>query len=491
VAGLCGNLQLSPCENTCPLNMNIPGFLQLLKEDRIDDAFEQVVMDNPLPSTTGRVCQHPCELRCRRAGADAAVNMRETHRYIGDVMYEGDGAKRVLQRILKRKQSPTGKKIAVVGAGPAGLSAAFYLALLGHKVTVYDRAPSAGGLLRYALPEYRLPKKIMDQELAFIRSAGFQFKFKAELGKTLQLDKLAKDNDAVFLALGTWEEQALGVPGDDAKGLLSSLSFLNDAAVGKKPAIGPKVAVIGGGNSAIDAARTAKRLGADVTIVYRRSRGEMPAIPDETEQALEEGVKLITMAAPLRVITGQTGKVTGLEVAKTIPGKYDARGRRTPVVTKDTYVVPCDTIIKAIGERPEGKLTKTLGLDTTSWGSLKVDPWTLQTSNPKIYAGGDYVTGATNVSTTMGAGKKAAKMIDRQLTGLDRFEELWPKFDYDHTIPPPSQGGPRNPARLIAPAQRRGNVEVSPTFTEWQAKAECFRCLRCDIKTSGNGEKSH
>jgi NADH dehydrogenase FAD-containing subunit len=136
-------------------------------------------------------------------------------------------------------------------------------------------------------------------------------------------------------------------------------------------------------------------------------------------------------------------------------------------------------------------LTKALGLATTSWGSLKVDPWTLQTSNPKIYAGGDYVTGATNVSTTMGAGKKAAKMIDRQLTGLDRFEVLWPKFDYDHTIPPPSQGGPRNPARLIPPEQRRGNVEVSPTFTEWQAKAECFRCLRCDIKTNGNEAKSH
>ena len=491
VAGVCGNLQLSPCENTCPLNMNIPGFLQLLKEDRIEDAFEQVVMDNPLPSTTGRVCQHPCEIRCRRASVDAPVNMRETHRYIGDVMYEGGGAKRVLQRILKRKKAATGKTIAVVGAGPAGLSAAFYLALLGHKVTVFDRAPNAGGLLRYALPEYRLPKKIVDKELSFIRSVGVQFKFKAELGKTLQLDKLAQDNDVVFLALGTWEEQALAVQGGDAKGLLSSLSFLNETAFGRKPSIGPKVAVIGGGNSAIDAARTAKRLGADVTIVYRRSRGEMPAIPDETGQALEEGVKLITMAAPLRVITDKTGKVTGLEVVKTVPGKYDARGRRAPVMTKDTYVVPCDTIIKAIGEKPECQLSESLGLTMTSWGSVKVDPWTLQTSNPKIYAGGDYATGAANVATAMGSGKKAAKVIDRQLTGLDRFEELWPKFDYDHTVPPSSQGGPRNPARLIPLEQRRGNVEVSPTFTEWQAKAECYRCLRCDIKIGGDERKSH
>jgi NADH-quinone oxidoreductase subunit F len=241
----------------------------------------------------------------------------------------------------------------------------------------------------------------------------------------------------------------------------------------------------------VTSARTAKRLGADVTIVYRRSREDMPAIPDEIEQALDEGVKLVTMVAPLRVMTGQTGKITGLEVAKTIPGKYDARGRRAPVLTGDKYLVSCDTIIKAIGERPDGQLTKALGLATTPWGSLKVDPWTLQTSNPKVYAGGDYATGASNVATAMGAGKKAAKTIDRQLTGLDRFEELWPKFDYDHTIPPPSQGGPRNPAQLIPPGQRRGNVEVSPTFTEWQAKAECFRCLRCDIKIGGNEGKSH
>jgi len=486
VAGACGALQLSPCENTCPLNMNIPAFLQLLKEGRPDAAFEQVIMDNPLPSSTGRVCQHPCEIRCRRAGADASVNMRETHRYIADAAYDSDVSKKVLKRILSRKKKASGKKVAVVGAGPAGLSAAFYLALLGHNVTVYEGAPDAGGMLRYALPEYRLPKSVVDKEVDFIAKTGVKFKFNAKLGKNLHLDKLAKDNDIVFLALGTWEEQQLGVPGDDAKGVRSSLAFLNESAleVGKKLHIGPKVIVIGGGNSAIDASRTALRQGHDVTIVYRRSREDMPAIPQETEEALEEGVKLVTMAAPLRVITDKDGHVTGLEVAKTVPGKYDSNGRRSPVVTKETYVIPCNTIIKAIGERPDSELTKSLGLETTSWKSLKVDPWTLQTSNPKIYAGGDYVTGAANVSTAMGWGKKAAKMIDRQLTGLDRFEELWPKLEYENAVPPASQGGARNPARLIPVEQRRGTyVEVSPTFTEWQAKSECFRCLRCDVKT--------
>ena len=277
-AGVCTALQLSPCENTCPLNMNIPGFLQLLKEDRLEDAFEQVVMDNPLPASTGRVCQHPCELRCRRAGADASVNMRETHRYIADTAYNGDLAKKVLKRILKRKRAATGKKIAVVGAGPAGLSGAFYLALLGHKVTVYDSAPDAGGMLRYALPEYRLPKHVVDKEVAFIRGAGVQFKFNAALGKTLKLDELEKKHDAVLLAIGTWEETQLGIPGEDSKDLYSSLEFLNASAHGKKPHLGKKVAVIGGGNSAIDAARTSLRMGAEVTIVYRRSREDMPAI---------------------------------------------------------------------------------------------------------------------------------------------------------------------------------------------------------------------
>ncbi len=474
VAGACSALAISPCENTCPLNMNIPAFLQLLKEDRVEDAFEQVVMDNPLPASTGRVCQHPCELRCRRAGADAPINMRETHRYIGDVAYEGPVAKKVLKRILKRKQKPTGKTIAVIGAGPSGLSAAFYLALLGHKVTVFEKAADAGGMLRYALPEYRLPKRIVDKEIALIKAAGVKFQFNTKLTK---LDKFVKENDAVFIGVGTWEEQALGVPGDDAKGLYSSLSYLT-----KPKKIGEKVLVIGGGNSAIDAARTAMRQGAVVTIVYRRTREDMPAIGEEVEQALEEGAKLITMAAPLRLVTDKSGKLTGLEVAKTVPGKHDSKGRRAPVMTKDTYIIPCDAIIKAIGEKADSALTKGLGLETTSWGTVKVDPWTLQTSNPKVYAGGDYVSGAANVATAMGYGKKAAKQIDRALTGLDRFEELWPKFEYDQTIPPPSQGGARNPARAIPPEQRVGNTEVSPTFTEWQAKAECLRCLRCDIK---------
>jgi len=463
--------------------MNIPGFLQLFKEDRLEDAFELVVMDNPLPASTGRVCQHPCESRCRRAGTDAPVNMRETHRFIADTAYNGDAAGKVLKRILKRKQAPSGKTVAVVGAGPAGLSGAFYLALLGHQVTVYEGAPKAGGMLRYALPEYRLPKNVMDKEIALIRGAGVRFKFNAPLGKSLKLEQLEEKFDAVLLAIGTWEESRLGIPGEDAPGLYSSLGFLNASAHGKQPPLGNKVAVIGGGNSAVDAARTSLRRGAEVTIVYRRSREDMPAIADEINQALEEGVQLVPMAAPLRVITNDQGRITGLLVAKTVPGKLDANGRRSPVITRETYVIPCDTVIKAIGEKPDSKVTKTLGLETTAVNSPKVNPWNRRTSHPKVYAAGDYITGASNVSNAMGWGKKAARAIDQALTGQDRFWKLWPHFEYSRTIPPASQGGSRNPSRLLSVEERRATTaEVSPTFTEWQAKAECYRCLRCDIK---------
>ena len=216
-------------------------------------------------------------------------------------------------------------------------------------------------MLRYALPEYRLPKHVVDKEIAFIRGTGVQFKFNAALGKTLKLDDLEQQHDAVLLALGTWEETLLGIPGEDARDLYSSLEFLNASAHGQKPPLGKKVVVIGGGNSAIDAARTSLRMGAEVTIVYRRSREDMPAIPDETRQALEEGVKLITMAAPVRIITDKSGRITGLEVAKTVPGKFDSRGRRSPVVTKETYVIPCDTVIKAIGEKPDSTVTTGAG----------------------------------------------------------------------------------------------------------------------------------
>jgi len=259
--------------------------------------------------------------------------------------------------------------------------------------------------------------------------------------------------------------------------------------------LGKKVAVIGGGNAAIDSARTALRLGADVTIVYRRSREDMPAIVQETEEALEEGAKLVVLAAPVQVL-GENGRVTGLEVAKTILGKYDSRGRRTPITTNEKYVIPCDTIIEAIGEKVEGDVAQKLGVELNKSGTIKLDPWTLQTSNPKVYAGGDVVTGAANVTIAMGLGKKAASIIDRQLVGVDRFRQLWPRLEYDNTVPQSTVDGARSVGKLVPSEVRKSSWgEVSHTLSAWEARSEAMRCLRCDIKAhpaeEENGHHSH
>jgi len=494
-AGVCADLFVSPCENSCPLHMNIPGFLQLLKEDRLDDAFDLVIMDNPLPASTGRVCQHPCENRCRRQTVDSAVNMREVHRYIADTIFEKASGEQLVTRLNQRKMPATGRRIGIIGSGPTGLSAAFYLSLLGHDVTVYESAEEPGGMLRYALPDYRLPTETLEHELALIRGVGVKFVCNTALGRDITLEKLTNDHDAVLLAIGTWEEQNLGVPGGDLKGVYPALDFLNRVSHGEKIEVGKKVAVIGGGNAAIDSARTALRLGADVTIVYRRAKEDMPAIVQETEEALEEGVRLITLAAPLQVL-GENGCVTGLEVAKTILGKYDSQGRRKPITTNEKYVVPCDTIIEAIGEKVEGAVAGKLGLELNRSGTIKVDPWTLQTSNPKIYAGGDAVTGAANVTTAMGFGKKAAAIIDRQLSGLDRFRQLWPRLEYSNAVPTHTAEGPRQIGKLVPGDERRSSwSEVSHTLSAWEAKSEAMRCLRCDIKAhpavEENGHNGH
>jgi len=251
-AGVCEELALSPCENSCPLHMNIPRFLQLYKEDRLDDAFVSVIMENPLPASTGRVCQHPCDSRCRRQTLDEPVNMREVHRFIADSVFFSDRYEEILKRVLSRKLEPTGRKIAISGAGPAGLTAAFYLAMLGHEVTVYDSKSEAGGMLRFALPEYRLPKAALRREIELIERLGVKFIFNTRVGFDVPLNELADRFDSVFISIGTWRESWVYQPGTELKGVYPALLFLEAVAKGERVPIGKNVAVIGGGNAAID-----------------------------------------------------------------------------------------------------------------------------------------------------------------------------------------------------------------------------------------------
>ncbi len=487
-AGVCQELALSPCENSCPLHMNIPRYLQLLKEGRLEEAFLSVIMDNPLPASTGRVCQHPCDSRCRRQALDQAVNMREVHRWIADSVFESDKFEDMARAVAGRKLAPTGRKIAVVGAGPAGLTAAFYLAMLGHEVSVYDHKGEAGGMLRFALPEYRLPKSSLRREVELIERMGVKFVFNTRVGADVPLNELDDHFDMIFLAIGTWKESWVFQPGTELTGVLPALNFLEAVASGQDVNIGRKVVVIGGGNAAIDSARTALRKGAEVTVVYRRERQDMPAIEEETGAARDEGAKFHFLAAPHRVIGDAKGHVRGIEIAKTRLGEYDASGRRKPIVTDQIQRMECDSVIFAIGETVDLDFVRASGLTLKESGTIEVNRYSLETSRPHFYAGGDVVTGASNVSNAMAYGKQAARNIDQQLMESDRWSLLFPEIVYEHMLPEsPSCSRRHSGSSLPVSLRAHSYHEVVAGLTPDEAHDEACRCLRCDVKVSAAG----
>ena len=486
-AGVCEDLALSPCENSCPLHMNIPRFLQLYKEGRLEDAFLSVILDNPLPASTGRVCQHPCDDRCRRAATDEAVNMRDVHRLIADSVYLTDKFGPAVERLLALKKEPTGREVAVVGAGPTGLTCAYYLALLGHAVTVFDSRPEAGGMLRYALPEYRLPKAVLARELELIERVGVRFQLGSPVGESPSLNDLAHQFDAVFLAIGTWKEAWVYLPGTELAGVLPALPFLEGVARDEKLPIGRRVVVIGGGNAAIDSARTARRTGAEVTVIYRRERKDMPAIPEETEAAEHEGVQFLFLATPHRIVGDKQGAVKAIEVVKTKLGEFDTSGRRRPVPTDEVLRVDCQTVILAVGEKVDPDFCKASGLKVKEAGTIEVDRYTLETSRERFWAGGDLVTGASNVSNAMRYGRQAARKIDKRLMGVKRVDSLWPPFEYSMEPPEKPAECQRHVPAEVPPKERvASSVEVSLGLTPVAALEETTRCLRCDIRGEGN-----
>jgi NADH-quinone oxidoreductase subunit F len=484
-AGVCQDLALSPCENSCPLHMNIPRFLELYKEGRLDEAFESVIFDNPLPASTGRVCQHPCDNRCRRHTMDEAVNTREVHRLIADTILLSDRFGEMADRVAARKMAPTGKKIAVVGAGPTGLTAAFYLALFGHEVTIYESHAEAGGMLRFALPEYRLPKAVLSQEIELIRRLGVKFVFNKSVGTEITLNDLAIDFDAVFLSIGTWKEAWVNLPGTELKGVMSALLFLEGIAKNAPVALGQRVAIIGGGNAAIDSARTALRRGATVTVIYRRERKDMPAIQGEVEAAEQEGAHFVFLATPHRIV-GENGAVKAIEVLKTRLGEFDSSGRRRPISTEEIQSFKCDTVILAVGEEVDRDFCKASGLSITEHGTLEFNRYTMETSRDKFYAGGDLISGASNVSNAMGYGKKAARFIDQRLMEEVRTQEFLPHFEYDQKPPEHvSESGRHHPHPLPAKQRVKNFQEAVLPLTAEEAVDEASRCLRCDIHDSG------
>jgi len=482
-AGSCESLFMALCENSCPLHMNIPGYIELIKEDRIEEAFELSLRDNPIPGTIGRICHFHCQMRCRRDMIDEPVSQGEIHRYLADTMYQLGKENEIYEKLIKEKLSLTGRKIAIVGAGPAGITAAYYLVRLGHEVTVFDALPEAGGVVRFGIPQYRLPKAVLQKEMEFIKKLGVKFEFNTQLGKDLSFISLEKEFDVVYLAIGAWKDIDLNIPGKEAKGVYAGTEFLKELALGKTPKLGQQVVVIGAGNVALDAARSIWRLGKEVTVVYRREQSDMPANKVEILESKAEKIKYHFLAAPNEIISDKTGHVTGLRVEIMTGGSIDESGRRKPVSTGKFEEIPCDSIIMAVGERVDSEFLTNEGLEATKDGRLIVDPFTFQTSRPKIFAGGDAVSGPATAAEAMGMAKKAAESIDFALMKEKRFHLLFREFEYKNVVPMYPKKSRMNVSEKLSVKERTGNFqEVAVGYTGEQARDEVNRCLRCDVR---------
>jgi NADH-quinone oxidoreductase subunit F len=435
-------------------------------------------------------------MRCKRDQLDEPVSQGEIHRYLADTMYKMGRERAVYAKLEKEMLPASGKKVSIVGAGPAGLTAAFYLVRLGHEVTVYDERPEAGGIPRWGIPAYRLPKDVLRKEVALMKRLGVRFVFNARIGVDLSWQRLGEMSDAVIACVGALKDARLGIPGEDLPGVLPGYHLLEEINAGKKPAIGREVVVVGGGNSAIDVARSALRSGSRVTVVYRRAKSDMPANAEELEGALEEGVTLLCMAQPLETVGGPEG-VRALKVARMKAGAVDSSGRPAPVATGESYEIPCDALVIAVGERVDPAGIEAVGAQVQKDGRIAVDPFGLRTANPRFFAAGDAVTGPATAAEAMGQAKAVAASVDAALVGdaaesRRRFESLFRAFDYAMEVPLETTKAKMARAKRIPPEERRGNfIEISQGYTGEQARIEAERCLRCDVRERARMPPGH
>ena len=466
-----------PCRATCPIHVNAQGYIALISVGKFEEALALVRERNPFPGITGRICTHPCEAVCRRKEVDKAVAIDALKRFVSDIEHD--------EKVDLSVPEANGKRVAIVGSGPAGLLAAYDLRKMGYGVILFEALPVAGGMLAVGIPEYRLPRSVLNREIGYLLRMGVELKLNTPIGPGLSLQDLkAKGFDAVFVAAGAHRSRRLGLEGEDSKGVLHAVDFLRKVALGEQVKVGKKVIVVGGGNAAIDAARTSFRLGAQqVTIAYRRTRSEMPAQEEEIEEAELEGIRIEYLTAPTRLVI-ENGEIGGMECLRMALGEPDESGRPRPVpVPGSGFRIEADMVIPAISQEPDlsffgGKD----GLETTRRGTIDADPITLETSLQGVFAGGDVVTGPQTYIDAMAAGRKAAVSIDRFLRGEDLRagrEEEGPKKDY--ILVDVDGVEYRDRASLpTLPVERRKNFdEVSLGLCEEDAMGEARRCLQC------------
>jgi len=455
--------KMPPCNNACPAGNNIQGFIKLIRDDKLLDAWRLIKQTSPFPGVCSRVCPHPCEKECNRGKYDEAMSIHVLERLVADYA--------ISQKITEKPGgSPKKGRIAIVGSGPAGLSCAYFLAKEGYQVTVFEALPEIGGMLRVGIPKYRLPRKVLDKEIADIKALGVTFKTNAKIKDINEL----KDYDAVFVGTGAHVSRKLDIPGEDVTGVISGTEFLRQLSLDGKIKIGKNVIVVGGGNTAIDAARSALRLGSKATIVYRRTREEMPAVEEEIEAVGKEGIEIVYLAAPTKIIA-QDGKIKEVEFVRMKLGAPDASGRKRPVpIEGSTFKVKADTVITAIGESADLSLLPK---------DFKLAEKGNKAKGIQVFGGGDAVTGAGRVVDAIASGRRAARFIGNALQGTpveEKQAKELAKLEEINTAYFPRQAAVRMPELSVA--KRIANFsEINRGIPAERGMKEAKRCFSCGV----------
>ena len=469
---------IAPCQLNCPARTDCQGYVGLIANGEYEAALKLIKNKVSLPASIGRVCPHPCESACRRGKVDEAINIAQLKAFAADMDLNSDS-------YLPEKDAPTGKKIAIIGGGPAGLTAAYRLAISSHEVTVYDMMEKMGGMLRYGIPQYRLPKEVLDKEIAIIEKLGVNMINGVKLGKDFTVASLKAQNDAVIVAVGAWKSSNMRTPGEELDGIYGGIDFLRAVALKQEINIGDKVVICGGGNTAMDACRTAVRLGAkEVYVVYRRTRDEMPAEKAEIDEAEEEGVVYKFLTNPSEIL-GENGRVTGIKLQVMQLGEPDEGGRRRPVPVEGKFEeIKVDSVIMAIGQKLDPD--SSMGAELTGRGTISADEETFMTNLDGVFAVGDATNkGASIAIEAVGEGERAAKVIDSYLNGAE-LRARKPYLSKREVTADMLSSNPKHQRVKMSqlPAQERKHnfKEVTKPYTAEEAMKEASRCLECGCR---------